>query len=215
MSLNLVEHEPRLKSEIFWSCTEVIWVAGYGGAGKSTFARFIEKFGHSRVGLGSSVRTLYKEVVSNWEGKAPTLLEWVEEQINVIGEAQFAHDMLKHRLSLQPELLQAERVVIPSMRNPEVLNSMKAFFPNARHRIVFIDAPLPIRTKRLERRDSEEYGEYSVVQMAERDAVEDRVGLQELIKSAEVTIKNEGSLEDFEKTIRNFFRMKKGKNEHR
>ena len=78
-----------------------------------------------------------------------------------------------------------------------------------------MDAPLPIRTKRLERRDSEEYGEYSVVQMAERDAVEDGVGLQKLIKSAEVTIKNEGSLEDFEKTIRNFFRMKKGKNEHR
>lgn len=203
----MAEHKPCLKSEIFSSCTEVIWVVGYGGAGKSTFARLIEEFGYRIVGLGTSVRALYKEAVSNQEGRAPSLLEWVEEQISMIGEVQFAHNMLKYRLSLQPDLLQAERVVIPSMRNPEVLNSMKAFFPNAKHRIVFVDASRPIRTKRLEERDSEEYEEYTEVQMAERDALEDKLGSQELIKSAEVTFRNKGNLMEFERAIQNFFQM--------
>ena len=201
----MIEHKPCLESEIFSSCTEVIWVVGYGGAGKSTFARFIEEFGYRIVGLGTSVRTLYKEVVSNWEGKAPSLLEWVGEQIDMIGEVQFAHNMLRHRLSLQSELLQAERVVIPSMRNPEVLNSMKVFFPDAKHRIVFVSASRSTRAKRLEERDSEEYDEYSTAPLAERDTMEDRLGLQELIKSAEVTFRNEGNLVEFERTIRNFF----------
>ncbi len=179
---------------------------GYGGAGKSTFARFIEEYGYQIVGLGTSVRVLYKEAVCNCEGKTPSLLEWAEGQINLIGEVQFAHSMLRHRLSLQPELLQAERVVIPSMRNPEVLNSMKAFFPNAnKHRVIFVDAPRSIRAKRLEERDSEEYEEYTEIQMAEREVVEERLGLQELIKSTEVTFRNEGNLVKFEGTIRNFF----------
>ena len=206
------EHESRLKSEIFPSCTEVVWVVGYGGAGKSTFARIAEEFGYSIVGLGSSVRALYNEAISGQRDKRPTLLGWVQQQIEKIGEVQFAHNMMRHRLSLLPDLISAERIVIPSIRNPEVLNSLKPLFPEARHRIIFIDASQPTRVKRLEARDAGEYEEYGIVQMVERDEAEDKVGLRELIKTAEATIKNEGSLENFERAIRSFFQTEKKKN---
>jgi len=47
---------------VFLLCENVVWISGYGGAGKSTIAKHLQRErGYTRCDLGPWLRKLYKE----------------------------------------------------------------------------------------------------------------------------------------------------------
>ncbi len=188
---------------LFENCTEVVWVIGYGGAGKSTLSQVLqEEFGFTRVELGAKVNSSYKRYVSEAVGQPLSILDWIRQEIRG-GEERFSQDLLRLHLEENPQDIQASKVVIPSMRSINGLNAIKRMFPNAKHTLIYVKSSRDVRADRIAKRESKDYG---LGLMIERDNMEDESGMMEVIKMADIIIENDiVNLDPFILKIRELF----------
>jgi len=193
---------------VFPLCENVVWISGYGGAGKSTIAKYLQRErGYTRCDLGPWLRKLYKEEERKLESEIPPFFDWIEQQIQLKGEIGFNFWVLKSYVSANPDVLQAKRVVIPSARSADGVNFLKRSFPNASHTLVAIDCGQEIRAVRIDRRmiKAGETSNYTLDDLKKRDALEERTGIREVFQMADVVIRNEGDLEEFLQVINSLF----------
>lgn len=192
---------------VFPLCEEVIWISGYGGAGKSTISRYLQQErGYTRCDLGPWLRNFYREEQTKSD-EIPPFFDWIEEQILQKGEAGFNFWVLKSYVLANPDVLQAKRVVIPSARSAKGIEFLRRSFPNASHTIIAINCGQETRARRISRRmvKAGETSNYTLDDLKKRDSLEDRTGIGEVFQVADVVIQNEGSFEDFIQTINSLF----------
>ena len=196
---------------IFPYCEEVVWVSGYGGAGKSTFAKFLQQeYGYTRCDLGPWVRKLYSEEARLKNGKILPFFDWIYNRVSTIGDDGFSLWVLKSYVEANPEVLKAKKVVIPSARSTESVNFLKKSFPNATQVLVAITCDQETRADRIRKRmlKAGELSNYSVEDLRKRDSLEDKTGIREVFEIADVVIDNNGNLEDFLQAINSLFSKK-------
>ncbi len=188
----------------FPQCERVVWVSGYGGAGKSTLARFLQQErGYTRCELGAWVRRLYKEEMEEKNGEILPFFDWIYDRVSQMGDDGFSLWVLKSYVSSNPDILQAKKIVIPSARTAKSVDFLKRSFPNAVQTLVAIDCDQETRAERIRGRmlKSGETSNYSLDDLKKRDELEDKTGIRQVFQIADITIKNNGNFGEFiEKT---------------
>ncbi len=172
----------------------IICVTGMPAAGKEEFQKVAAEEGYGIVRMGDVVRE---------EARRRGL------PITDAAVGGMAHDeRQKHGVTVWAERtiphVRAERVCIDGLRSPAELATFRKAF--GRGLVVFaVVAPAKMRWERVQRRaradDAKTWEEF-----LRRDERERGWGLEEVIAQAEVTIVNEGMLEQFYEAVRKALR---------
>lgn len=193
---------------VFPQCENVVWVSGYGGAGKSTLAEFLQRErGYTRWELGAWLRRLYKEEAKEKSDRILPFFDWIYDRVCTMGDAGFSLWILKSYVLSNPDVLRAKKVVIPSARSVESVNFLKESFPNATQILVAVDCDQQTRAKRIRERmlKAGDTSNYGLEDLEKRDRLENSTGIREVYQIADVMIKNEGSLEEFIQVVSSLF----------
>lgn len=198
-----------LKNDVvFPQCENVVWVSGYGGAGKSTLAKFLQReCGYTKCELGQWLRELYREEAKEKGDRILPFFDWIYDRVSTMGDAGFSLWILKSYVLSNPDVLRAERVVIPSARSAKSVEFLKESFPNATQILVAVDCDQQTRAKRIKERmlKAGDTSNYGLEDLEKRDSLENSTGIKEVFQIADVRIENDGSLEEFIQVVNSLF----------
>ncbi len=164
----------------------LIGLTGTNGAGKGEVASFFEKRGYAYFSLSDLIREELRK-----KGKEPT-----RDNLIKMGNAlrkKWGADILARRVMRKVR----GKAVIDSIRNPkevEYLKKQKNFI------LIAVDAPVAVRYERVKKRGRQESAstlqEFIRKEEEERSDFEKEQQLQTCMKMADMTVVNDGRLED-------------------
>jgi len=172
----------------------VLGVAGTIGAGKDVCTNYLkEKHKFSVVEMGDLVREEAKQ--NGMLEDRETLEMFSKKRTDAFGVGYWARKAIQ-----KVEKLNSEKVAINGVRRPVDATLPKKVFGD-KFKLVFIDADIELRFKRLRARkrvgDPKTVGEFKKQERAEWRLFD----FEKVMKMADFTIKNETGLEDFHKQI--------------
>ena len=163
----------------------IIVVVGMPGSGKGVFVRSAMAAGFNKIGMGDVVR--HFAALSGLGSDDATVGGFATSERKAHGPAIWAERTL--------EMLTEGNVIIDGSRSPEEISLFRERL-GAGLRIVAITAPPELRFQRLRDRHRQD-DPATLEDFRRRDERELSWGSGEAIGSADVTIANEGSLEEF------------------
>lgn len=200
-----IDEEPKECGIIFENCVKTFWIIGYGGAGKSSLSKILEKeHDFTRIELGRQVLSSYKESAAEFNDQPLSMLDWLRSELKY-GEGPFSRRMLRRHLDEHPDDVRAKKIVIPSMRTKAGLIELRLLFPNAQHTLIYVEAQQIARAKRISERDGASGQSWGLEDMIRRDNMEDTAGIKEVIGIADRVVTNNGDEEEFKRKVREFF----------
>ena len=173
---------------------KVICVTGMPAAGKEEFQKVAAEEGYVIVRMGDVVREEARRRGLPITDAAVGGMAHAERQAH--GAAIWARRTVPH--------VRAERVCIDGLRSPAELATFRKAFGHGL--VVFaVTAPAEMRWERVQRRRREDDAK-TWEEFLARDARERGWGLEDVVASADVTIVNEGTLQDFYAAVRKALR---------
>tara|TARA_B100000900_G_scaffold241356_1_gene205236 strand:+ start:428 stop:973 length:546 start_codon:yes stop_codon:yes gene_type:complete len=166
----------------------VIVLSGPPGSGKAAVGHILEERGWKLLSLGDVVRS---EVVSRNLETTPSNIGLVAQNMR----DEFGPAIVMERLLPDIEAnVEHSHVVVDGLRQIEELERLQSSQP--RMIVIAIDAPESQRRERINFRSRSDDGNFD-----EREAREWGWGLEMVMQLADLTIKNEGTEEDFKASI--------------
>jgi len=193
----------------------VIGLVGEKGSGKQTFVNFLKKIATLRQAQGKLPRNDKEEVLNIRQVRfsdilAQTLMIWdipitrsnLQKLSLVINDA-FGQSALANAARFSIEGDSADIIIFDGIRRPEELNLVKGLKNNI---LIYISAKQDLRYQRLKTR-SEKVGETGLTfeQFLEEENSPAEKNIPSLGKKANLKIENNGSLEEFKKSVEDFF----------
>ena len=175
----------------------IIGITGTNTSGKDTVADYLrDKFGFKNYSLSDEIRY---ELTSRG-------MDHSRENMIVAGNEirqKFEANELAVRVVKRIRSDETEKVIVTSVRNPAEVSELKKNFPN--FKLLFVDAPIELRYERSRARgrigDGESLGDFRAKEAVELDGGEKGQRLIACSKLADLSIMNDGSLDDLKKKI--------------
>lgn len=187
------------------SSLKLIGLAGTAGSGKNTVTELLTKlFGFQDLNTSEAVRAITRHVYH-----LPHDFNPVRDQLYVVANymRNEVHPATMVKICiLEAQALNLDRGVISGLRSMGEADAIR----EAGGIIVGVDADPKIRYERIFSRGRDTEAQKTYEQFLEQDEYENRGlsdsgpgrGIRYIIDSADVVIKNEGSMEDLEREIR-------------
>lgn len=186
--------------------TTIITSVGYPGAGKSELADFLENHGINRISMGNVLRDKFEEArqdglveeqVDGYEhkNKSDLLGDWATKQREIHGAdivAQWTTKYIKDNIG-------SDTVFVDGLRSPDELSVFQDNFDSVN--VIYVHANKTTRLERLQERDRDGEGSFTMRDLEERDSREEEWGMKNIKPHTDYSIDNEGSLEEFRNKI--------------
>ena len=173
---------------------QIIGLVGEKGSGKDTFAKYLTEISDKKI---AHIRfsDLLKQTLKLWDIEPSRAnLQKLAQLLEDFGSGTVAHGLEK-----QIESTEADIIILDGIRwKPDVELLRK--FPD--HKLVYITADPKLRFERLKNR-GEKTGEseMSYDQFLEEEKAPNELLIPEIGANADIKIENNGTIEDFDKTI--------------
>lgn len=180
----------------------LIGLVGEKGSGKNTFTKFLQAISNKKI---EHIRfsDLLKQTLEIWN--LPLTRANLQKLAQVLEEG-FGPGTVAYALEQKIKATSAEIIILDGIRwKPDV--ELLGKFPN--NLLVYITADPELRFERLKSR-GEKTGESEMTfeQFSEEEKAPNELLIGEIGAKADVKINNDGTLEDFEEKIKEFFDSK-------
>lgn len=184
----------------------IIATVGYPAAGKSVVSEIAEKMGFPVVYMGDILKQKYRNKFhpSDIDGDVSEMEEsekigkWATSQREEKGYdivAKWTKEYIENEIS-------ENVVVLDGLRSLDEHTVLDDAFDEVN--ILYIKCDEQIRLKRIQDRDRDGEGSYTIRDLRERDKREEKWGLDEVVTQSDDQITNEKDLEQFKSNVKSY-----------
>lgn len=175
----------------------LIGLVGEKGSGKDTFAKYLQHISSKKI---AHIRfsDLLKETLKLWD--LPITRANLQKLAQVLED--FGSGTVAHGLEKQIKESDTEIVILDGIRWKPDVELLQKF---SQHKLVYITADSKARFERLKARGEKDgEAEMSYEQFLEEEKAPNELLIPEIGSKADLKIENNGSIEQFDKEIREF-----------
>ena len=176
---------------------KVVGIVGTIGSGKGTIANFLKRYGYGWINMGNLVRAEAKKRKIKITRKNLHNLQLRLRKNN----PYYFIDKVVEKIKKSKK----EKWVVDGLRNPEDAKRLKEVF---RALIIFVDAPIEIRWKRIRKRGRGKERKISLEDFIKIEKEENRIFRFDITKRyADVKIINDSTKEELYRKVKNIIKF--------